>query len=83
MAVTPEGQAAEPPKISGLTKKATGSMNNYSSANKGGGSPGNSGKSGGSGGSKKADSMEPVEKEADRYHDVDVQLDLSDKDLDN
>ena len=79
---TPDGGGGIP-TITGLTKKATGSMNNYSSANKGGGSPGNSGKSGGSGGgSKKADSMDPVEREADRYHDVDVQLDLIDKDLD-
>ena len=41
-------------------------------------------KSGGGGGSKakEPDQMDPVEKEADRYHDVDVQLDLIDKDLD-
>lgn len=77
---TPDGGGSGSiPTITGLTKKATGSMNNYSSVNKGGGSPGKSGKSGGS---KKADSMDPVEKEADRYHDVDVQLDLIDKDLD-
>lgn len=82
MAVTPEGQAAESPKISGLTKKATGSMNNYSSTNIGGGSPGKSSKSGGGSSSKKADSIDPVEQEADRYHDVNVQLDLIDKDLD-
>ena len=88
MAVTPEGQAAEPPKISGLTKKASGSMNNYSPSNKGGGKLGSGGKGkkgggGGSGGSTKdPDKMDPLEKEADRYHDVDVQLDLIDKDLD-
>ena len=79
MAVTPEGQGAESPTITGLTKKANGVMNNFSSANKGGGSPGKSKKSGKE---KEPNKLDPVEKEADRYHDVDVQLDLIDKDLD-
>lgn len=45
---------------------------------------GGKGKSGGGGGSKakEPDVLEPIEKEADRYHDVNVQLELIDKDLD-
>ena len=81
---TPDGGGGGVPTITGLTRKASGSMNNYSPNNKGGGSPGKSGKSGGGsgGGSKEPDKMDPLEKEIDRYHDVDVQLDLIDKDLD-
>lgn len=43
-----------------------------------------SGKSGGGGGgnSKQPDSMDPVEKEADRYHDVDIQLKQIQTDID-
>ena len=87
MAVTPEGQGAEAPKITGLTKKANGSMNNRSFANRGGGSSGKSGgKSGGGGGSggsaKQPDTMDPVEKEIDRYHDVDIQLKQIKTDMD-
>ena len=58
------------PKIKNLTKKASGSSNNYSSKNKGGGSPGKS-----SGGSKDPDKMDKVDKSPDRYHEVDTQLD--------
>lgn len=43
---------------------------------------GSKGKSGGGSKEKEPDQMDPVEKEADKYHDVDVQLDLIDKDLD-
>lgn len=39
------------PQIKSLTRKATGSMNNYSSKNSGGSSPGGSSKKGGNGGS--------------------------------
>lgn len=81
---TPDSKGGGTPTITGLTKKANGAMNNFSSANKGGGSPGKSGKSGGGGGgsqAKEPNKLDPVEKEADRYHDVDVQLDLIDKDL--
>ena len=81
---TPDGGGGGVPTITGLTRKASGSMNNYSSNNKGGGSPAKSGKSGGGSGgrSKEPDKMDPLEKEIDRYHDVDVQLNLIDKDLD-
>ena len=69
------------PQITSLVKKATGGMNNWSSSNKGGKGPG-SGSGGGGSKSKEPDKIDPLEKEADRYHDVDVQLDLIDKDLD-
>ena len=74
------------PTISGVKLAPSSSFSNYSSGNKGGGSPsGKSGKSGGGGGGSKAkepDKMDPVEQEIDRYHDVDVQLELISKDLD-
>ena len=65
------------PKIKNLTKKASGSANNYSSKNKGGGSPGKS-----SGGSKDPDKMDKVDKSPDRYHKVDTQLDKIGNQLD-
>lgn len=71
MAVTPEGEATQSPKITGLTKKATGSFNNYSAQNKGGGSPG---KNGGGGSDSKPDKMDPLDEEADRYHEVNTQI---------
>lgn len=43
---------------------------------------GSSGKGSGGGSSKEPDKMDPIEKEKDRYHDVDVQLELISKDLD-
>ena len=49
------------------------------------GKTGGSGKSGGGGGGSKAkepDKMDPLEKEIDRYHDVNVQLELISNDLD-
>ena len=75
------------PHISGIKKAPGGSFNNYSSQNKGGGSPGKSGKSGGGGGgskgsSKQPNKMDPLEKEINRYHDVDVQLKNIQTDLD-
>lgn len=77
--MTTDGTA---PKIKSITKKGTGSFNNYSSSNKGGpSSPGKSG-GGGGGGSKEPDKMDPVEKEADRYHDVDIQLKQIKTDMD-
>lgn len=71
MTVDAEGNAVKtPPKISGITRTSSGAMNNYSSKNKGGGSPGKS-----SGGSKKdPDKMDRLDKEPDRYHKVDTQL---------
>jgi len=82
MAMTTDGSA---PKIQSLTKKASGSANNYSSKNKGGGS--SSGKKGGGGGkgggsSKKADTMDPLKEEIDRYHDVNVKLEQIETTLD-
>ena len=83
---TPDGGGGIP-KITGLTKKAGGSMSNYSSTNRGGNFSGKSrGKSGGGGGSggsaKQPDTMDPVEKEIDRYHDVDIQLKQIKTDMD-
>ena len=82
-------QTSEPgttvvPKINSLTKKATGSYNNYSSKNKGGGSP--SGKSGGGGSKgsqpKEPDKKDPVESEKDRYHDINIELEQIQTNLD-
>lgn len=57
------------PKINKITKKGTGSSNNYSSSNAGGKSAGKS--SGGSGGSPKTpDKKDPIKDKADRYYDV-------------
>lgn len=76
------GSVQNPPtihKLTGVTKKATGAANNFSSKNKGGGAPsGSSGKGGGgSKGSepKEPDKQDPIEKEKDRYHDVNIELD--------
>lgn len=71
--VAADGKPATP-KISGLTKKATGSYNNYSSSNAGGGSPGKS-----SGGSKKGKTHKPEEKKdikdiQERYHEINRQI---------
>lgn len=77
--------SGRPKEIKGLRKKATGSMNNYSSANKGGGSP--SGKSSGgkkSGGGKSSSPAKPknyTKKEdvVDRYYEINDALeDISD-----
>lgn len=64
------------PKISGLSKKATGSSNNYSSQNKGGKSPGKSkGKKGGSKKTPEHKHKEKVDKfEADPFHKVNQEL---------
>lgn len=60
--------------IKGITRKPGGSFNNYSSKNKGGGSPGG-GKSGG--GSKSEPSKKDLnEDKVDRYEKVNVQLEL-------
>lgn len=70
MDVSADGSKAVP-KITGLTKKATGSYNNYSSRNPGGGSPGSgSGGGGGGGGSSEPKTEEKKESNAepDRYH---------------
>lgn len=67
---TNDGKNIKKPKISKLTKKGTGSFNNYSSSNKGGAA---SPKSGGSS-KKEPDRIDPVEKEKDRYHDVNIEL---------
>ena len=59
------------PQIKTLTKKATGSMNNYSSSNKGGGT---SGGKGGGGSSSKAKKLDKIDDTADRYHKVNTQI---------
>ena len=71
IAMTTNGKT---PKISGLTKKATGSYNNYSSRNPGGGRPGKGG--GGGGKTKEAKTEKPAESKAnkDRYHKINRQI---------
>lgn len=64
--------------ISRLSKKASGSMNNYSSSNKGGKSPG----SGGSSKAKEPDFMKYLDDEKDRYHDIDIILKQIQNDMD-
>lgn len=64
----------ESPKVSGLTKKATGSSNNYSSQNKGGKSTPGKSKSGG-GKTPEHKTKDKVEKfEADPFHKVNQEL---------
>ena len=58
------GVNGKTPEIKSLTKKATGTMNNFSSANKGGKS----------GGGSKPQKIEKTKNEKDRYHDVNVKL---------
>ncbi|MCM1323998.1 MAG: hypothetical protein NC218_07540 [Acetobacter sp.] len=75
-AMTTDGST---PVIESITKKATGSYNNYSSSNRGGGSPGKK-SGGGGGGSGKEDKPKkkdetPLEEVLDRYHEINDQLD--------
>lgn len=63
------------PKVN-LTKKAGGNFNNYSSKNKGGPGPGSN-----KGNSSKPDKMERVKDDKDRYHKVNTQLAIVDKNL--
>ena len=70
MTTNAQGETVKtPPKITGITKTGSGSLNNYSSINKGGGSPGKSG-----GSDKKPDKKDPIENEKDVYHDIDIIL---------
>ena len=79
MAMSTNGKT---PVIKSLTKKGTGSMNNYSSKNIGGGSPGKSSKSGGGGGSPKdPNTIDPLKEEADRYHKINTQITKVDNSL--
>jgi len=73
---TNDGKNVRKPQIKKLIKKGTGASNNYSSRNAGGGSPGKSsgGSGGGGGSSKQPNTIDPIEKEKDRYHDVNIQL---------
>lgn len=65
----------ESPKISGLTKKATGSSNNYSSQNKGGKSTPGKSKSGGGGKQPEHKTKENVDKfDPDPFHKVNQEL---------
>jgi hypothetical protein len=66
------------PKINGLKKSVSGSLNNYSSTNKGGSGPGKS-SSGGS--SKKNNKPKDYKKEPDLYHEIDAQIKLITNDL--
>ena len=67
------------PHISGIKKAPTGSFNNHSSKNSGGKSPG-SGKKGG-GGSSKPSKEKPLDKKTDPYHDINIQLALTNSKL--
>ena len=67
------------PHINGIKKAPTGSFNNYSSKNSGGKSPG-SGKKGG-GGSSKPSKEKPLDKKTDPYHDINIQLALTNSKL--
>ena len=67
------------PHISGIKKAPTGSFNNYSSKNSGGKSSG-SGKKGG-GGSSKPSKEKPLDKKTDPYHDINIQLALTNSKL--
>ncbi|MCC8068723.1 MAG: phage tail tape measure protein, partial [Ruminococcus sp.] len=67
----------ETPVINSITKKATGSFNNYSSKNSGGSSPGSSSGSGSGSGSSSEDEpdvMDYLEDEIDLYHDINLEL---------
>lgn len=65
--------------ISKISRKASGSINNYSSSNKGGGSPGSSG---GSSKAQEPDFMDYIDDEKDRYHDIDIILKQIQNDMD-
>ena len=58
------GVNGKTPEIKSLTKKSTGTMNNFSSANKGGGK----------GGGSKPQKIKKTEADKDRYHDVNIKL---------
>lgn len=80
MESSPVGEGGQVPKISGITKKAGGSANNYSSSNSGGKSPGKS-KSGG-GKTPEHKTKDKVEKfEADPFHKVNQELEDIDHNL--
>ena len=80
MESSPVGEGGQVPKISGVTKKAGGSANNYSSSNGGGKSPGKS-KSGG-GKTPEHKTKDKVEKfEADPFHKVNQELEDIDHNL--
>ena len=79
IAMETSSDGTETPKINKITKKAGGSMNNYSSGNSGGKSPGSSGGSGGGGGGDKA-KAEPIDKTkredvVERYKEINDSLD--------
>lgn len=72
------------PKISGIKKAPGGSMNNYSSQNKGGKVPGSKSSGGKGGGSKAKEPAEEkkVESKKDPYHDIDIIIKDISHDLD-
>lgn len=71
-------------KVNKISRKAPSSYNNYSPKNKGGGSPGGKSGGGGSKGSepKEPDRQERVESDKDRYHDVNIELEQIQTNLD-
>lgn len=74
----PQGETAVP-QLNSITRKASGSANNYSPSNLGGNSSGGKGSGGGGGGkggggSSKKNKADPIEKEKDRYQKVNEQI---------
>ena len=70
-------------KVANTAAKQNAVRNSGSSGRKVGNSGGGGGKSGGGGSqAKEPDTMDPVEKEIDRYHDVDIQLKQIKTDMD-
>lgn len=73
-----KGSTSGGKKLGGVSKKANGSYQDYSSKNKGGPAPG---KSGGGGSDKKPKQEKHLEDEYDRYHKVNTQLEKIDNNL--
>ena len=79
MSTSAPGEGGGTPQLSSITRKASGSANNYSGSNRGGNSGGGGGKGGGGGGGggakeTKTNEADPIEKEKDRYQKVNEQI---------
>ena len=79
MSTSAPGEGGGTPILGSITRKASGSANNYSSSNRGGNGGGGKGSGGGGGGkggggSSKKNQADPIEKEKDRYQKVNEQI---------
>lgn len=79
MSTSAPGEGGGTPQLKSITRKASGSANNYSSSNRGGNGGGGKGSGGGGGGkggggSSKKNQADPIEKEKDRYQKVNEQI---------